>query len=74
MPTAEEKCLAKGFIWTGKTCQRPDINTLGLSITRGKKCGGSSKRRRVAKPKKLSLAVQDAILKAAEPKEKPKGP
>jgi predicted metalloprotease len=74
MPTPEEKCLSKGWTWTGTTCQRPKITTLGLSINRGKKCGGSSKRRRVEKPKKLSLAVQDAILLAAEPKEKPEKP
>jgi hypothetical protein len=72
MPTPEEKCLEKGWVWRGGKCQRPNISTLGMLISRGKECGGGSKRRRVPKPKKLSLAVQDAILKAAEPKEKPK--
>lgn len=67
MPLTKAQCEAKGFIWNEdtQTCIMPKIALIKMTLSRGTGCDGGG--RAVVIRRKLPLAVQMALIKAAKP-------
>ena len=62
------QCEKLGFNWNEdtQTCTMPRISLITMTLSRGPGCDGPS--RAVTIRKKLPLAVQKVLIKAAKPK------
>ena len=66
----KSQCEAMGFIWNEatQTCSMPKIALITMTLSRGVGCDGPS--RAVTIRRKLPLAVQKVLIKAARPKKR----
>ena len=74
MPTTKAECDALGFNWNEntQTCTMPKIKLIKMTIGRGVGCDGGAKA--VVIKRKLPLAVQKALIKAATPPRRSRKP
>jgi hypothetical protein len=66
----KKACEKKGYDWNEvtKTCTRPKVGTIRMTLPRGYPCGGPNRRRKIDNGEvSLPLSVLNELLKASKP-------